>query len=198
MGLTACSPALNWREISPDGAALQLMFPCKPDREERQQPGPGGRSLSLHTLSCEARGWQFSLTWTDLGDPSAVPPALRRMTEGLAQQLSSQASAPLALRGMTPDPSSRQQTLVARPGQPAQVVRQAVFARGGRVYQLLMQGRQAGAGVTGLPASGAGGYVQSGESGPSGQSAKTSAGKGVASEADEAWDVWLGSIRLPG
>lgn len=157
--VAGCSPALNWRKVTPDGAQLELMFPCKPEREERMQPGPGGQSVAVRSLSCKARGGQYSLTWTDLGDAGAASAAMRRMHEGIARQMAPRASAPVGVRGVTPDPEAFQQSFEARPGQPAQQVRQAVFSRGGRLYQLLMQGER----VDG-----------------------------------EAWDVFLGSVQLPG
>ena len=137
-----CSPALNWRRVSPEGAQVQLMFPCKPDREERTQPGPSGQAVAVRSLSCKARGAQFSLTWTDLGDVGATSAAMRRMHEGVARQMTAQASAPLGVRGISADPEAFQQAFEARPGQARQQVRQAVFSRGGRLYQLLMQGER--------------------------------------------------------
>jgi hypothetical protein len=143
--IAGCSPALNWRKVNPEGAQLALMFPCKPEREERAQPGPGGRAVTVRSMSCRARGGQFSLTWADLGEPAAASAAMRRMHEGIAREMSPGASAPLGVRGAASDPESFQQAFEARPGQPAQQAqqaRQAVFARGGRLYQLLMQGER--------------------------------------------------------
>ncbi|WP_431263992.1 hypothetical protein ACQ859_29715 [Roseateles chitinivorans] len=96
----------------------------------------------MRSLSCKARGTQFSLTWTDLGDAGATSAAMHRMHEGIARQMAAQASAPLGVRGITSDPEAFQQAFEARPGQPRQQVRQAVFSRGGRLYQLLMQGER--------------------------------------------------------
>ncbi len=137
-----CSPALNWRKVSPEGAQVQLMFPCKPDREERTQPGPSGQGVSVRSMSCKARGAQFSLTWTDLGDAGATSAAMRRMHQGIARQMAPQASAPLGVRGIASDPEAFQQVFEARAGQPRQQVRQAVFSRGARLYQVLMQGER--------------------------------------------------------
>ncbi|RZI55883.1 MAG: hypothetical protein EOP37_26440 [Rubrivivax sp.] len=137
-----CSPALNWRKVSPEGAQLQLMFPCKPDREERTQPGPTGQAVAVRSLSCKARGIQFSLTWTDLGDAGATSAAMRRMHEGIARQMIPQASAPLGVRGIASDPEAFQQAFEARAGQSPQQVRQAVFSRGARLYQMLLQGER--------------------------------------------------------
>ncbi|MBB3195869.1 hypothetical protein [Roseateles terrae] len=136
---TACTPALDWRQVTPEGAGLQLMFPCKPERESRSQPGPSGAPMTVQTASCKAGQGQYSLTWVDLGDATQVSAALQRMRDRMGQLLAPGPTADLKLRGMTPLPAAGQQRFSARPGEPSQVVRQAVFARGTRVYQLLMQ-----------------------------------------------------------
>jgi len=142
MLVAGCSPALNWRKVDPEGAQVSLMFPCKPEREERTQPGPAGQPVVVRSMSCKARGGQFSFTWTDLGDARATSAAMRRMHEGIARQMAPRASAPLGVRGITADPQAFQQAFEARPGQPAQQARQAVFSREGRLYQLLLQGER--------------------------------------------------------
>lgn len=140
---TACTPALDWRQITPEGAGLQLMFPCKPERESRPQPGPAGVAMMVQTASCKAAQGQYSLTWVDLGDATQVTAALQRMRDRMGQVLTPGPTAELRVRGMTPSPAAGQQRFAARPGEPAQVVRQAVFARGTHVYQLLMQSTRA-------------------------------------------------------
>ena len=142
MLVAGCSPALNWRKVDPEGAQVSLMFPCKPEREERTQPGPAGQPVVVRSMSCKARGGQFSFTWTDLGDARATSAAMRRMHEGIARQMAPRASAPLGVRGIAADPEAFQQAFEARPGQPAQQARQAVFSREGRLYQLLLQGER--------------------------------------------------------
>lgn len=137
--MAGCSPALDWREVTLDGAGLKLMFPCKPERESRPQPGPSGQAMTVQTASCKAKGGQYSLTWVDLGDATQVPAALQRMRDRMGQWLVPGEAAPLTLRGMTPVSAAGQQRFTARPGEPAQQVRQAVFASGTHVYQLLQQ-----------------------------------------------------------
>jgi|GEM_PF-1259328 len=134
-----CAPALNWREVTPPGAELRVMFPCKPEQESRAQPGPAGRTLNVNSFSCKAQDGQYSLTWVDLGAAADVPPALKRMREQMARAMVPGASAPLTIAGMTPDPSAGQQRWDARPGTSGPAVRQAVFASGPRLYQLLLQ-----------------------------------------------------------
>jgi len=67
---------------------------------------------------------------------------MRRMHEGIARQMAPQASAPLGVRGITPDPQAFQQAFEAGSGQGRQQVRQAVFSRGAFLYQVLMQGER--------------------------------------------------------
>ncbi len=59
--LSACSPALNWREARIDGTALRVLLPCKPDRAEREV-AMGGRTLPLRMLGCDADGATFAVS----------------------------------------------------------------------------------------------------------------------------------------
>ena len=56
--LLACSPALNWREVSLGGAAV--MLPCKPDQAQRTV-SMGGRDVLLSMAGCEAAGALFAV-----------------------------------------------------------------------------------------------------------------------------------------
>lgn len=142
LALAACSPGLDWRELRPEGAALRLMFPCKPQAEVRSQPGPAGQTLAVHAQSCRAQAWQFTLVWMELGAPAATGPALQRLGEGPARLLRQADEQALSVAGMTPQAQARQRRWVAGADQPPRSLRQAVFAYGTRVYQLQMLGEQ--------------------------------------------------------
>ncbi len=121
--LAACQPALNWREVRPEGAGALALFPCKPVIEQR--PGMG-------LASCEAAERRFALSWAEVPDASRVGDALRAMPLALAAKLGQALppAQPLQVPGMTPLPEAAQYRLNGS--------RVAVFAHGGRVYQLLM------------------------------------------------------------
>lgn len=146
LGLAACTPALDWRELSPPQSGATLLWPCKPLHQERESPGRSGRPLKMGLATCEADGRQFALSWADLEDPVDVGPALRRMRQAVADKLDvplpapeSGASAAQPI-GATPQPEAIQLSLsAARPG-PRAHTQLAVFARGLRVYQLSMLG----------------------------------------------------------
>lgn len=75
LGLTACSPALNWRSAAL--GELSLTLPCKPDRAQRTVP-LGGQSLDMEMVGCEADGALFAVSRV------GVPPG------GDAEQLQAQ------------------------------------------------------------------------------------------------------------
>lgn len=68
--LTACSPALDWRTVRHDAAAVEAVLPCKPERATREVPllGPGQPPVALHMLSCRAAGHTFAVAAVRLPD----------------------------------------------------------------------------------------------------------------------------------
>lgn len=69
--LTACSPALNWRDVRPENTGLSLLLPCKPDKAQRTVP-LGGKPTELSMLGCDAAGATFAVVVADMGDASQV------------------------------------------------------------------------------------------------------------------------------
>lgn len=133
--LGGCSPALDWREVRPEGSGAELMFPCKPEQARRpasaQEPAMG-------LAACRAAELSFSLSWSEMPRPDMMGPALRTLGDGLRQRLQAPEAAwqEAQVRGMTPRPESGQQALSGR----SQKARQALFSRGLKVYQLVMMG----------------------------------------------------------
>lgn len=126
--MTACSPALNWREMSPDGAdGLRLRFPCKPTRVDRSLPLPGLTDpVRMAMWSCEAAGATWVLGAVRLPSATDVSPALRALSDATeanlawadrrARQQVSASTEPIWQRvqseevrvpGMTPNPDAR-------------------------------------------------------------------------------------------
>lgn len=69
--LSACNPALNWREVQPAGSELKAMLPCKPDQGSRRQR-LGAQEIELRMLGCEAGGAMFTVTVAELGPGQAA------------------------------------------------------------------------------------------------------------------------------
>ena len=72
LALSACQPALNWRDISFDDQPGKGLLPCKPDRAERQVEWGEARAR-LRMLGCEAQDMHF--TWSRLDLPTEAAPA---------------------------------------------------------------------------------------------------------------------------
>ncbi|MDT8999795.1 hypothetical protein RQP53_10995 [Paucibacter sp. APW11] len=137
--LSACSPALDWREVSPDGAGLTLLFPCKPDVETRNGGAQGALQAPRMGLArCEAAGLSYSLSWAEVADPAQLAPALAAMRSSLAGKLQAEVKErqPLQLSGMTPNAEASVQRLQGRNS----TAKLALFNRGTMVYQLLVMG----------------------------------------------------------
>ena len=131
--LSACQPALNWREARPAGAGVVALFPCKPETEQRPAQGQQG---AMGLAQCEAAGKRFALSWADAPDPTQAGAALKAMPQALAAKLGQAlpAGEVLQVPGMTPLPEAAHYRIAGAGG----VTRVAVFAHGGRVYQALM------------------------------------------------------------
>lgn len=71
----ACSPTFNWREVRAEGAPVQAVLPCKPDRGSRSVQ-MAGKDVQLQAMSCDTGGATFAVLYADLGDPALAAAAL--------------------------------------------------------------------------------------------------------------------------
>ncbi len=140
--LTACTPALDWRELRPTGTALTLLMPCRPGVVERTLP-LAGAPLRMQLHSCSADDTLWGLAQADAVDPALVAHVLRALRDAAAANIDADPpqALPLRVAGATPSPEmSRWRLHGKRPdGQPV-VMELAVFAHGTRVFQASMLG----------------------------------------------------------
>lgn len=135
--LVACSPALDWREVRPEGSAVRALFPCRPEKHERSvRLGGGALRMELH--SCAAAGSTFSLAVVDGGEPTRVEPLLAALKASVAANVGggSPRAEPFAPPGATPNPSSALLSVQGRlPDGRAVTMHAAFFVHGVRIYQ---------------------------------------------------------------
>jgi hypothetical protein len=140
--MAACSPALDWRVIRPDGAGVALQLPCRPSNQVRVV-WLSGRKVDMHLHVCQASGMTFGLIWADMVDPALVTSALRELSASASVKL--RAVAPIdsaaKVQGMTPNEAARRiqvsgQLPDGAPGRSDSVA----FARGTRVFQATVVG----------------------------------------------------------
>jgi hypothetical protein len=140
--LSACSPALDWREVRPAGSGLVGLLPCRPSVYERSVR-LAGPPLPLSLNACSADGLTFALAFADVGDPSRVSAALAELQA--AAQANVGASQPetlaLAVPGATPNPASARLRLAGLlPDGKAVEEQVAVFSQGTHVFQATVIG----------------------------------------------------------
>lgn len=141
----ACAPALDWREVRPQGSGVAMLFPCRPVGHTRDVP-LGGSSVSMTVHACRAADALYALGVADVGDPRRVTPALQQLRESASTNLGARSAEalPLTVRGSTPNAQAGAWRFDGRrpDGVPArQVV--AVFAGGTRVFQASVLGTPA-------------------------------------------------------
>jgi hypothetical protein len=143
LALAACTPALNWREVRPEGSQVRAMFPCKPASHARRV-SIAGEALEMSMLACSADETVYALSSADVKDPARVGAALDelgRAAQANLQSAGGAASQPVAVTGMTPHPQSAQWRLSGHlPDGRAVQERVLLFSHGTRVYQATMLG----------------------------------------------------------
>jgi hypothetical protein len=137
-----CAPALDWREVRPDGSGATALFPCKPTSQSRQVRLAASQ-VQLVLVACAAGDATWALAHADVLDPSLVAPALVELRAAAASNLSASSTLdlPLKVEGATPNPMSQRVHLTGRlPDGKAVNAQVAVFAKGTRVFQATLIG----------------------------------------------------------
>jgi len=142
IALGACSPALDWREFTPEGSGLGMSFPCRTDRHARSLAIAGER-VEMEMLVCSSGDATWAVSFFDVSDPARVSAALIawRTTAIANVQGTSAPPLPMQVKGMTPNPEAVKLAITGKlpDGAPVQE-HAAFFARGMRVYSATVIG----------------------------------------------------------
>lgn len=140
--LTACSPALNWREVRVAETPLQLLMPCRPHAQDRTIQ-LAGQPVLWRLLVCSAGEHTFGVAWADMGNPTQVEPALTSLLAAAGANVAAltDSAKPLRVPGATPHVGSQQVHLAGRrsDGQAVQM-QLALFTFGTAVFQVTALG----------------------------------------------------------
>jgi hypothetical protein len=140
----ACSPALDWREVRPEGTAVTALFPCRPDKRERDVP-IAGTTLRMQLHACDAAGSTFSLAVVDGVEPARVEPVLAALQASAAANVGGGPPRvePFAPPGATPNRASALVRVQGRrPDGRAVTLHAGFFAHGARVFQATALGER--------------------------------------------------------
>lgn len=147
-----CAPSLNWREVRiPQANGLVMVFPCKPEAQQRQVhvPGLGGAPVTMHMLACEADGMTWAVSHFDaqtpdrwLRAPALWQSSLQANLTALPGQVQAtpQAVAAFQVPGGTPHPDAStwwaqgQRPVSLKQAEPV-AVRVWHFAKGMQLFQ---------------------------------------------------------------
>jgi hypothetical protein len=142
--LSACAPALDWREMRPEGTSLQTQFPCKPVPLTRKLP-VAGEAVALTLLACNAGNVTWGLAHATFTDPARIGPALAELREAtlINMKAGPAKEVPYTVPGATPNAQSKRVQVTGElPDKTAVVADVAVFTYGLNVYQVSALGKQ--------------------------------------------------------
>ena len=140
LGLSACSPGLNWRQVRADAAPLSMLLPCKPDRAQKTVP-LGGKPTVLSMVGCEAEGATFALSVVDIGDASQTAPVLAQWQALSLSHMRGTApvQTPIQIAGASAQPAPVRVVAQGQQADGRKVEGQAVyFARGSQLFQAVV------------------------------------------------------------
>lgn len=141
LGLVACSPAYNWREVRL--GQLVALLPCKPDQAKRVVR-LGAQELPLEMLGCETRATLFAVSHVTLESPSQADAVLAHWRTATMATIRSTgfSEVPAQVKGVSGHTLlAHVQASGTRPdGQPVQA-RLLWFVRGADVYHLAVYGQ---------------------------------------------------------
>jgi hypothetical protein len=128
LSILACTPALDWRETRPQGSGVAMMFPCRPERQERPVR-VGDESLTLRLHSCTAAGSAFALAVADVADPARVTALLAALRSQAIANVDGTATVEVmpSISGSTPNAQSARLRIVGKRPDGRRVVEHATF-----------------------------------------------------------------------
>lgn len=144
VALAACSPALDWRDVRPEGGQLQLLMPCRPSTQVRRVE-LAGASVMLSMSACAAGDRTWAVAFADAGDPARIPALLQALQAATAANLAAAApqQQPASIPGANPGGGARRVDLAGHlpDGRAVQVV-MLLAARGTQVVQASVVGER--------------------------------------------------------
>ena len=145
-----CSEDFNWREASLPPTPLRGLFPCKPERAQRNVT-LAGASLDLHMASCSTAGVTTAIGHARLPSSDMSGAVLGQWRQATLQTMAARdvVEHPLALIGVRVDTGALQlQAFGKGPDGKPLTLRAAWFAQGSTAFVAMVYGEQLGADVT--------------------------------------------------
>jgi hypothetical protein len=142
LGALGCSPAIDWREMRPEGAELAVAMPCRPAKQQHEMELAGQRVV-MRLFACRSEGALFGLGHARLADATRAGAVLTALAASARANVRGAADEgePARVPGMTPLPQARQWRWEGTgPDGRAVTAWVTVFAYGPNVYQATVVG----------------------------------------------------------
>ena len=139
VGLTACNPTFNWRDVRLDDTRLSLLMPCKPDKAQKTVP-LGGQPTELMMMSCDAGGVTFALAVADVKDAARAGATLNTWQSATLANMKAapnSSNSVIKLTGLASGAVVTKATGLRTNGQ-AVSSQAAYFAQGSQIFQAVM------------------------------------------------------------
>jgi hypothetical protein len=136
--LSGCAPALDWREVRPEGTALVAQLPCKPSRHVRNVELAGQR-VDVQLMSCQAADITWAIAWIDHVDVRVTATLMQAWRQASLRNVSAENTAALSIKvpGATPRPDSGHWRSVGRRVDGTPLHQELLlFSHGTQVFQI--------------------------------------------------------------
>lgn len=145
LALAACTPELDWRDVSPPEGRFSVLLPCKPQRESRMLDTAAG-AQTMTQYACSLRTGTMGAAYTDA--PTAAPgaAAMRAQVDAARDALLRNVGArahseeEVGVGGMP----GRQVYAEGRAGAQELVLKARFVVAGARLYQIAYVGARGG------------------------------------------------------
>jgi len=142
LGLGGCSPALDWREFTPEGSGLVVTFPCRTDRHARPV-SLAGETLHMEMLVCSAADATYAVSFLDVADPARLSAVVAEWREAAVRNVrgTDVRRSAWGIKGTTPNDQVGRLVVTGSLPDGAPVQEHAVFfVHGLRVYSATVLG----------------------------------------------------------
>lgn len=137
--LSACSPALDWRDVRPKDVNILLTYPCKPD-QIAQDVVLADQKIKMSMTGCVADKMTFALAHAHLPNPALAAKALAQLHQAAVDNVRGKvtASSAAALKNATPGLPDSLDLKIDGQTPDGKPVRERVllFSQGSDVYQV--------------------------------------------------------------
>ncbi|OYV32747.1 MAG: hypothetical protein B7Z83_10400 [Thiomonas sp. 20-64-5] len=137
--LSACSPALDWRDVRPKDVNILLTYPCKPE-QIAQDVVLADQKIKMSMTGCVADKMTFALAHARLPSPALAARALAQLHQAAIDNVRGRvtASSAAVLKNATPGLPDSLDLKIDGQAPDGKAVRERVllFSQGNDVYQV--------------------------------------------------------------